>query len=71
MLVESFKVMCRGRHRSVILISHQERIMQLADEILVVANGKIRTSGTREEVFPKLLGEFGDNCGFRGKEEQL
>lgn len=70
MLVESFKVMCRGRHRSVILISHQERIMQLADEILVVANGKIRTSGTREEVFPKLLGEFGDNCGFRGKEEQ-
>lgn len=68
MLVESFKVMCKGRHRSVILISHQERIMQLADEILVVANGKIRTQGSREEVFPKLLGEFGDNCGFRGKE---
>lgn len=68
MLVESFKVMCRGRHRSVILISHQERIMQLADEILVVANGRIRTSGSREEVFPKLLGEFGDDCGFRGKE---
>ena len=68
MLVESFKVMCRGRHKSVILISHQERIMQLADEILVVANGRIRTQGSREEVFPKLLGEFGDDCGFRGKE---
>lgn len=68
MLVESFKVMCRGRHRSVILISHQERIMQLADEILVVANGRIRTQGSRDEVFPKLLGEFGDDCGFRGKE---
>ncbi len=68
MLVESFRVMCKGRHRSVILISHQERIMQLADEILVVADGKIRTHGSREEVFPKLLGEFGDNCGFRGKE---
>lgn len=68
MLVESFRVMCKDKHRSVILISHQERIMQLADEILVVANGKIRTQGSREEVFPKLLGEFGDNCGFRGKE---
>ncbi len=68
MLVESFKMMCRGRHKSVILISHQERIMQLADEILVIANGKIRTQGSREEVFPKLLGEFGDDCGFRGKE---
>jgi len=68
MLVESFRVMCKDKHRSVILISHQERIMQLADEILVVANGKIRTQGSREEVFPKLLGEFGDDCGFRGKE---
>ena len=67
MLVESFKVMCKGRHRSVIIISHQERIMQLADEIIVIADGKIRTQGEKDEVFPKLLGEFSsDNCGFRG-----
>lgn len=65
MLVESFRALCKGRHGSVILISHQERIMKIADEILVVANGVIRTQGTRDEVFPKLLGEFGDDCGFR------
>lgn len=65
MLVDSFRALCKGRHSSVILISHQERIMKIADEIIVIANGVIRTQGTREEVFPKLLGEFGDDCGFR------
>ena len=58
MLVESFKQLSRGRHKSVILISHQERIMQLADEILVVADGQIRSRGSREEILPALLGEF-------------
>ena len=70
MLVESFRSLCKGRHRSVILISHQERIMQLADEIIVVANGVIRSRGTREEVLPGLLGEFGDECGFRRTEAE-
>lgn len=69
MLVQSFKNLSRGRHKSVILISHQERIMQLADEILVVADGKIRTRGSRDEVFPGLLGQFDEDCGFRGKED--
>lgn len=68
MLVESFKMLCKNRHKSVILISHQERIMQLADEIIVVADGKIRSQGTKEEIFPALLGEFSQSCGFRGKE---
>ena len=68
MLVESFKMLCRGRHKSVILISHQERIMQLADEIIVVADGKIRSQGSKEEIFPELLGEFSQSCGFLGKE---
>ena len=58
MLVQSFKTLSRGRHKSVILISHQERIMQLADEILVVADGQIRSRGSKEEILPALLGEF-------------
>ena len=68
MLVQSFKNLSRGRHKSVILISHQERIMQLADEILVVADGQIRSRGSREEIFPTLLGQFDEGCGFRTKE---
>jgi len=67
MLVESFKAMSRGRHNSVIVISHQERIMQLADTMVVIANGKVRNIGTKDEIFPSLMGEFNENCGFRGK----
>ncbi len=68
MLVESFKAMSSGSHNSVIVISHQERIMQLADVMIVIADGKIRSMGTKDEIFPQLMGEFNENCGFRGKE---
>ena len=67
MLVESFKALSEGSHNSVLVISHQERIMQLADRMIVIADGKVRDSGTREEIFPRLMGEFNENCGFRGK----
>lgn len=68
MLVESFKAMSNGRHNSVIVISHQERIMQLADVMIVIADGKIKNMGSKDEIFPQLMGEFNENCGFRGKE---
>lgn len=68
MLVESFKSMMKNRRESVIIISHQERIMQLADEIIVIADGKIRDRGPKDEIFPKLMGEFSEGCDFRGKE---
>ncbi|MBO5230705.1 MAG: ATP-binding cassette domain-containing protein [Clostridia bacterium] len=68
MLVESFKAMSSGSHNSVIVISHQERIMQLADVMIVIADGKIRSIGSKDEIFPQLMGEFNENCGFRGKE---
>ncbi len=60
MLVESFREISRQHNESVILISHQERIMQLADEMLVIADGKIKEYGNREKIFPKLMQEFGD-----------
>ncbi len=67
MLVETFKVMKNKRNQAIVLISHQERIMSVADKIIVIANGKIREQGPRDEVFPKLLGEFDGGCNFRGK----
>lgn len=68
MLVDSFKSISRNRHESVMIISHQERIMRLADEIIVIDSGRIREQGPRDDVMPKLLGEFSDACAFRGKE---
>lgn len=41
---------------SILVISHQERILQIADEIIVVADGKISMQGSRDEVLPSLIG---------------
>ena len=69
MLVESFKMLTRERHESVIIISHQERIMQLADDIAVIADGVIRSYGPKEQILPSLIGEFDRKCGLRGEKE--
>ncbi len=41
---------------SILVISHQERILEIADEIIVVAGGRIERQGPREEVLPHLIG---------------
>lgn len=41
---------------SIMVISHQERILNIADEIVVLANGHIEKQGKREEILPGLLG---------------
>ena len=62
-LIKVFERMQKKNHGSILIISHQERILSIADEIVVVADGVIRTSGRREEVLPKLLGgEFTCRC---------
>ncbi len=41
---------------SILIISHQERILEIADEIIVLADGQIANQGSREEVLPSLIG---------------
>lgn len=65
MLVESFRTMMSDRKESIVIISHQERIMQLADEIVIIADGKIKSQGPKDEIFPRLMGEFSNGCTFR------
>ena len=45
------------RDSSIVIISHQERILQIADEILVLAEGRISDRGTPEEILPRLIGQ--------------
>lgn len=54
-LVETFEEMRSGSGGQLVVISHQERILSIADEIIVVAEGRVRTAGAREEVLPSLL----------------
>ena len=65
MLVSSFRDISRSHKETVILISHQEKIIDLADEIIVVSNGEIIEKGEKEKVFPKLLDESSEICRFR------
>ncbi len=54
MLVETFKNLRQDENQSIIIISHQERILQLADDIMVIANGTITQRGPRAQVLPGL-----------------
>lgn len=65
MLVDTFRAMRRRPDESMIIISHQERIMQLADEIAVIDGGRVTRSGPREEILSSLLGEMNASCRFR------
>lgn len=55
-LIQVFEKMHSEIHGSILIISHQERILNIADEILVIGDGKVTDHGTREEILPKLLG---------------
>ncbi len=66
MLVESFKGISKTRKESMVIISHQERIMKIADEIIIVADGVVSKRGPADEIFPQLMAEFNNNgCTFR------
>jgi len=56
-LIEVFQgIRRRVRDSSILIISHQERILEIADGIIVLKNGQIADFGTREEILPKLMG---------------
>ncbi|MCI8271821.1 MAG: ATP-binding cassette domain-containing protein [Erysipelotrichaceae bacterium] len=61
-LVETFQNMQKKKQLSVILISHQERIMQLADTIMIIENGRVKHQGAKESVLPELMQEFDCRC---------
>ena len=63
MLVDTFDKLRRTGDQTVIIISHQERILAIADDRVVVAAGACRQAGPREDVLPALLaGEKAGRC---------
>ncbi len=55
MLVQQFEEIHEKKKESIIIISHQERIIQMADRIMVIRDGRVQQLGTKEEVMPLLL----------------
>ena len=56
-LIQVFQKMYEKHSGSILIISHQERILNIADTIVVIADGEVRRVGSRDEVLPSLLKE--------------
>ena len=55
-LIKVFERMRKITNGSIMIISHQERILDIADEIVVIVNGTISKQGPKDEILPELLG---------------
>ena len=54
-LIKVFEKMRDEINGTILIISHQERILDIADKIIVIASGEIEKIGTKEEILPGLL----------------
>lgn len=54
-LISVFEKLAEDHSESILIISHQERILNIADRIIVIADGKVVKDGLKEEVLPNIL----------------
>lgn len=54
-LIKVFKKLREEVQGSIMIISHQERILDIADEIIIIANGKLENMGNKNDILPGLL----------------
>ena len=54
-LISVFEKMHARTNGSILIISHQERILSIADKIVVIAGGRVEKEGPRDEILPGLL----------------
>ena len=67
-LINVFEKIHQEIQGSIIIISHQERILNIADKIIVISNGEITKQGTKEQILPSLLNQT-EGCRFMKEEE--
>lgn len=63
-LTETFEAIHKRQEATLLVISHQERIIALADEIVMIAGGQVVKQGPREEVFPEILANTVAGCSY-------
>ena len=63
-LTETFRDIHKAQGgRSIVIISHQERIIQLADQVILMGNGKLEAMGTLDEIMPQITFNRHHNLG--------
>lgn len=54
-LISVFEKLAEDHSESILIISHQERILNIADRIIVIADGKVARDGSKEEILPSIM----------------
>jgi Fe-S cluster assembly ATP-binding protein len=67
-LTETFRALHKKRESTIIVISHQERIIDLADEIVVLSGGEVEKRGPKDEILPTILADTEPVCRFQPRE---
>ena len=67
-LTETFEQIHSQGSATMIIISHQERIISLADEVIVVGDGAIRHRGLPQDILPQILSDTLGSCPVLNKE---
>ena len=68
-LIEVFQKMHDENKGTLVIISHQERILRIADEIVLLADGAIQASGEREQMMNQVISTGSAFPGCRGQED--
>lgn len=61
-LIEVFENMSKTVQGSIVIISHQERILNIADEVILIEKGKVKEIGKKDEILPNLLNSTTRSC---------
>ena len=61
-LTDTFREIHDKKEATILIISHQERIIRLADEIVLVANGVVSARGSVEEIYPRIMADTVAGC---------
>lgn len=64
-LIKEFEKLHSDLHGMILIISHQERIINIADELILIADGELKAKGNREDVLPKYDG-LSSGCKYVG-----
>lgn len=72
-LIQVFEKLHKKNHGTILIISHQERILNIADELVMIADGQLVKQGAKEEVLPEIFGrdvlDESRSCKFYDKQE--
>ena len=61
-LTDTFREIHDKKEATILIISHQERVIRLADEIVLVANGVVSARGSVDEIYPRIMADTVAGC---------